>query len=144
MWASVTDVTSLPQRILWERGCKVYYNAYAGNESPNCCNGRHVRLYRAIATGTGGLWRRDRRHYRPSEECTIDEPDFIASYQGISVLLFLEQRTVFQWPTWSSSSRHSHSYRRATMTGQTTLEQRKTVLLMGWILITGYRSKALI
>ncbi len=32
----VTDVTSLPQRVLWERGYKVYYNAYAGNESPNC------------------------------------------------------------------------------------------------------------
>ncbi len=32
---SVTDVTSLPQRVLWERGYNVYRNAYAGNESPN-------------------------------------------------------------------------------------------------------------
>ncbi len=30
----VTDVTSLPQRVLWERGYNVYRNAYAGNESP--------------------------------------------------------------------------------------------------------------
>ncbi len=33
---SVTDVTPLPQRILWERGYKVYSNTYSGNESPNC------------------------------------------------------------------------------------------------------------
>ncbi len=33
---SVTDVTSLPQRVLWERGYNVYRNAYAGNESPSC------------------------------------------------------------------------------------------------------------
>ncbi len=59
---SVTDVTSLPQRILWERCYKVNYNAYAGNESPNCWSGRHGHLYRAIATVTGGLRRRDRRH----------------------------------------------------------------------------------
>ncbi len=32
------------------------------------------------------------------------------------------------------SSRHSLSYRRATMTGQTTLEQTKTALLMSRIL----------
>ncbi len=31
---SVTDVTSLPQRVLWERSYQVYSNAYAGNESP--------------------------------------------------------------------------------------------------------------
>ncbi len=37
MW--VTDVTSLPQRVLWERGYNVYRNAYAGNESPNCWYG---------------------------------------------------------------------------------------------------------
>ncbi len=36
----VTDVTSLPQRVLWERGYNVYHHAYAGNESPNCC--RHA------------------------------------------------------------------------------------------------------
>ncbi len=30
---SVTDVTSLPQRVLWEQGCNVYHNAYAGNEA---------------------------------------------------------------------------------------------------------------
>ncbi len=36
----VTDVTSLPQRVLWERGYNVYHNAYDGNESPNCCHGR--------------------------------------------------------------------------------------------------------
>ncbi len=29
----VTDVTSLPQHALWERGHKVYSNAYSGNES---------------------------------------------------------------------------------------------------------------
>ncbi len=56
---SVTDVTSLPQRILWERGYTVYCNAYSGNESPN---GRHGHLYRAIVTVIGGLRRRDRRH----------------------------------------------------------------------------------
>ncbi len=33
-----------------------------------------------------------------------------------------------QWPTWSSLSRHSHSYRRATKAGQTILEQAKAVL----------------
>ncbi len=40
---SVTDVTSLPQRGLWERGYNVYRNAYAGNESPNCwsASGQH-------------------------------------------------------------------------------------------------------
>ncbi len=32
---SVTDVTSLLQRVLWERGYNVYHNAYAGNESPS-------------------------------------------------------------------------------------------------------------
>ncbi len=32
---SVTDVPSLPQRVLWERGYNVYRNAYAGNESPS-------------------------------------------------------------------------------------------------------------
>ncbi len=39
---SITDVTSLLQRILWERCYKVYYNAFAGNEAPNCCSGRHA------------------------------------------------------------------------------------------------------
>ncbi len=40
---SVTDVTSLPQRVIWERGYNVYHNAYTGNESPNCwsARGRH-------------------------------------------------------------------------------------------------------
>ncbi len=74
---SVTDVTSLPQRVLWERDYKVYYNAYAGNESPNSGSGR---------------------------------------------------------PTWSSLSRHSHRYRRATKARQTTLEQGKTVLSTSQIL----------
>ncbi len=42
MCLSVTDVTSLPQRVLWERGYNVYRNAYAGNESPTCsCWSRH-------------------------------------------------------------------------------------------------------
>ncbi len=31
-------------------------------------------------------------------------------------------------PTWPAIWRHSHSYRRATKTGQMTLEQAKTVL----------------
>ncbi len=44
------------------------------------------------------------------------------------MLIFLERQTVLQWPTRSSSSRHSHSYKRATMTGQTTLEQTKTTI----------------
>ncbi len=61
VYLSVTDVTSLPQRILWERDYMVYYNRYSGNESPNCCSGRHGHLYRAIDTVTGGLQRRDRR-----------------------------------------------------------------------------------
>ncbi len=59
---SVTDVTSLLQRVLSERGYKVYCNPYAGNESPNCCSGQHGHLYRLIATVTGGLRRQDRRH----------------------------------------------------------------------------------
>ncbi len=59
---SVTDVTSLPQRVPWERGYKVYHNAYAGNESPTYCSGRHCHLYRAMATVIGGLGRQDRRH----------------------------------------------------------------------------------
>ncbi len=29
----VTDMTSLPERAVWEQGYKVYYNASAGNES---------------------------------------------------------------------------------------------------------------
>ncbi len=66
---SVTDVMSLPQRVLWERGYKVYYR---------------VR------------WER------------------------VSYLL--------QWSTWSSLSRHSHSYRRATKAGQPHLEQAKTTI----------------
>ncbi len=72
---------SLPQRILWERGYKVYYNAYAGNESPNCCSGRHGHLYRAIATVTvqQGYDRRT-DDTRASKDCTIDERDFIANY----------------------------------------------------------------
>ncbi len=53
---------------------------------------------------------------------------------------FLKRQTILQWPTWSSSSRNSHSYRRATKTGQTTLEQAKTVLLTG--VIESYQSKA--
>ncbi len=36
--------------------------------------------------------------------------------------------------TWSSLSRHSHSYRRATEAGQTTLEQAETVLTTSRIL----------
>ncbi len=39
---SGTDVTSLPQRALWERGYNVYRNAYAGNESVDI-----GQLYRA-------------------------------------------------------------------------------------------------
>ncbi len=45
--------TSLPQRVLWERGYNVYRNAYAGNESPNCWSrhwsaliSRHSHSYR--------------------------------------------------------------------------------------------------
>ncbi len=57
-----TDVTSLPQCVLWERDYKVYYNVYAGNESPSCCSGRHGHLYCAIATVTGGLRKHDSRH----------------------------------------------------------------------------------
>ncbi len=47
---------------------------------------------------------------------------------------FLGTANNLQWPIWSSSSRHSLSYRMATMTGQTTLEQTKTVLLNNRIL----------
>ncbi len=73
---SVTDVTSLPQRILWERDYKsIYYNAYAGNESRNC---------------------------------------------GA--------------PPWPAIRAISHSYRKATKAGQTTLEQVKTVLSTSRIL----------
>ncbi len=57
---SVTDVTSLPQRVLWERGYNVYRNAYAGNESPKTVDAG--QLYRAIATVTGGLRRCNSRH----------------------------------------------------------------------------------
>ncbi len=34
-------------------------------------------------------------------------------------------------PTWSALSRHSHSYRRATKAGQSTLEQAKTTIYQG-------------
>ncbi len=74
---SVTDVTSLPQRVLWERGYNVYHNAYAGNESPNCCRGRH---WSALVLQEGYEGATD--DTRASEDCTIDEPDFIAGYQG--------------------------------------------------------------
>ncbi len=77
---SVTNVTSLPQRVLWERGYKVYYNAYAGNESPNCWSADTVsfiapqpQLQEGYEGGTVDT--------RASKDCTIDEPDFIASYQ---------------------------------------------------------------
>ncbi len=72
---SVTNVTSLPQCIVWERGYKVYYNAYAGNESPNCCSGRHGHLYYAIAS----YWRATKAGQTSLEQAktTIDEPDFI-------------------------------------------------------------------
>ncbi len=77
----VTDVMSLPQRVLWERGCKVYYNAYAGNESPNCWSADMVsfiapqpQLQEGYEGGTVDT--------RASKDCTIDEPDFIASYSG--------------------------------------------------------------
>ncbi len=36
--------------------------------------------------------------------------------------------------TWSAISRHSHSYRRATKAGESTLEQAKTVLSTRWTL----------
>ncbi len=53
---SVTDVTSLPQCVLWER-CykvsKVYSNAYAGNESVGA-----GQLYRAILWAYSHSYRR--------------------------------------------------------------------------------------
>ncbi len=54
---------------------------YTGNESPtlNYCNGRHGLLYRAIATGTGGLTKMGQT---TSKDCTNDVPDFIASYHA--------------------------------------------------------------
>ncbi len=44
-------VTKL-QHVLWKRGYKVYYTAYARNESPNyiAMHGRHGHFHRAIAT----------------------------------------------------------------------------------------------
>ncbi len=57
------------------------YTTYVGNESPNCCGGRHGHLYRAIATVTGG-YEGGTNDYRASKDCTIDELDLIASYQG--------------------------------------------------------------
>ncbi len=43
----------------------------------------HGELYCAIATVTGGLgYEGGTVDTRASEDCTIDEPDFIASYQG--------------------------------------------------------------
>ncbi len=68
-------MTSLPQRILWERGYKVYYKAYAGNKSPNCCSGRHGHLYRAIATVKEG-YEGGTDDTRASKDCTIDKPIF--------------------------------------------------------------------
>ncbi len=82
MCPCVTDVTSLPQRVLWERGYNVYRNAYAGNESPSCWY--MVRLsfkitpYPQLQEGYEGAT----DDTRPSEDCTIDGPDFIAGYQG--------------------------------------------------------------
>ncbi len=76
-------MTSLPQRVLWERGYKVYSNAYAGNESPKTVGAVDAgQLYRAIATVTGGLYEGATVDTRASEDCTIDEPDFLAGYQG--------------------------------------------------------------
>ncbi len=80
MRLSVTDVTSLPQRVLWERGCNVYRNAYAGNESPNCC--MPWSTWSAIATVLQEGYEGATGDTRASEVCTIDEPDFIAGYQG--------------------------------------------------------------
>ncbi len=68
---------SLPQRVLWERGYNVYRNAYAGNESPNCWSraliSRHSQLQEGYEGATDDT--------RASEDCPIDEPDFIAGYQ---------------------------------------------------------------
>ncbi len=136
---SVTDVTSLPQRILWEWGYKVYYNAYSGNESPNCCSAwptwsslsRHSHSYRrATKAGQATL---GQAKTVLSTSRILSQATKVLGW-GISVLIFLERQTVLQWPTWSSSSRHILSYRRATMTGQTTLEQTKTVVLTSRIL----------
>ncbi len=78
----VTDVTSLPQRVLRERGYNVYRNAYAGNESPNCWYGRHwsalISRHSQLQEGYEGTT----DDTRANEDCTIDEPVFIAGYQG--------------------------------------------------------------
>ncbi len=84
---SVTDVTSLPQRTLWERDYKVYYNAYSGNESPNCCSGRHGHLYRAIAMHSYRRATKVGQTTLGQAKTTIDEPDFITSYQGKAEVL---------------------------------------------------------
>ncbi len=54
---------------------------YAGNESPNCCSGLHGHLYGAIATYVDG-YEGESDATRASKHCNIDEPDFIARYQG--------------------------------------------------------------
>ncbi len=71
----VTDVTSIPQRVLWERGYKVYYNTYSGNESPTYCSGRHGHLYRATATVKEG-YEGGTDDTRASEDCTIKLPGY--------------------------------------------------------------------
>ncbi len=69
-------MTSLPQRVLWERGYKVYCNAYAGNESPKWCVADMVIFiapYPQIQEGYEG----GTDDTRANKDCTIDEPDFI-------------------------------------------------------------------
>ncbi len=103
---SVTDVTSLPQRVLWEQGYNVYRNAYAGNESPSWAptwHGGFIAPYPQLQEGYEG----GTVDTRASKDCTIDKPDFIDRKLprwgwGISVLIFLERQTVIS-KLWSTS-----------------------------------------
>ncbi len=83
---SVTDVTSLPQRVLWERGKNVYRNVYAGKESPNywsaSARATMVSFNIAPQPQLQGGYEGATDDTRASEDCTIDELDFIAGYQG--------------------------------------------------------------
>ncbi len=61
----------------------MYRNAYAGNESPSCWYkvvrpSFKIASYPQLQEGYEGAT----DDTRPSEDCTIDEPDFIAGYQG--------------------------------------------------------------
>ncbi len=78
---SVTDVTHFRNVYSGNEATTYSRNAYAGNESPNVERSTLVNFIAPkpqLQEGYEGAT----VDTRASEDCTIDEPDFIAGYQG--------------------------------------------------------------